>query len=423
MRCRALPQHRTGFDRHQVALQLSERIAKLHMVLNQLEAAEREFSRMIEAARSGGNRAAEGEGLAWQSLIRARMNRMAEASATADAALEAAAEANDDRVSALAQRSRAHLHVVHGELGPAADYASRGAQLARDGNHLDVLGPCLYDLGLMAVWRGNYEEAERLAREALQSGDRHPRRSDVHQCIASASDSRVPNLAATRRLATRYSSGSMPRSKPANGATWPSFMNTLGTVFEELGDFDAARTWNRRALEATRTGQDASVMEAERYTLLNLASTELHRGDVAAATRLPPRRRTIARPDPVLTVSLLQSLSTVARGARARQWRLDANPTLGGRGTGARRGEAHRQKRREELATRRSRAARWRLSGRRRGRAATRSGCRGRGGTSPGWAGKGRYWLGQALHRTAGLQMRPSSTARPCSAWERSRAG
>ena len=64
------------------------------MMLNHLEHAEREFNHVIEGARRArvGRPAEEGEALAWQSIIRARMNRMAEATATADAALTVADE-------------------------------------------------------------------------------------------------------------------------------------------------------------------------------------------------------------------------------------------------------------------------------------------------------------------------------------------
>ena len=62
-------------------------------------------------------------------------------------------------------------------------------------------------------------------------------------------------------------------------------MNTLGALFDELFDFEMADTWNQRGLEAARIASDVSVLEAERYALLNLATTALHREDIEAATR------------------------------------------------------------------------------------------------------------------------------------------
>jgi hypothetical protein len=92
---------RGGPDANDLALRLTERIAKLHSAFNRLELADREFTNLIEAGRARGNRVAEGEAMAWQSLIRARMNRMAEATATPGAALQVAAETSNSRLRAL----------------------------------------------------------------------------------------------------------------------------------------------------------------------------------------------------------------------------------------------------------------------------------------------------------------------------------
>ncbi len=264
------------------ALWLSERIAKLHMVLNRLEDAEREFSRVIELARKGGKRVDEAEALAWQSIIRARMNRMAEATATANTALTIAGETQDSRVRALAERSRAHLFVVCGDLIPAGKHAERGAQLARAGSNYDVLGACLYDMALLAIFRGEYQQAEELASEALDlAASNHDVPMYTSACFA---------LGLVRGEHGSYQAARDVLQLGLNAATEAGerrnvakLMNTLGALYEELGDFEQSRQWNQRALDATRAGHDASIMEAERYTLLNLASTELRAGDVAAA--------------------------------------------------------------------------------------------------------------------------------------------
>ena len=60
-------------------------------------------------------------------------------------------------------------------------------------------------------------------------------------------------------------------------------LNTIGWLYHELGDPDTARIWDVRALEALRGTHAARVTEAERYTLLNLASDELASGRVDAA--------------------------------------------------------------------------------------------------------------------------------------------
>jgi DNA-binding CsgD family transcriptional regulator len=74
-------------------------------------------------------------------------------------------------------------------------------------------------------------------------------------------------------------------------------MNTLAGLHDDLGDVEAAQQWSQRALEAARTGQDAAVLEAERYALLGLASATLHQGQVAACEQY------LAAVEPLLDVT------------------------------------------------------------------------------------------------------------------------
>jgi ATP/maltotriose-dependent transcriptional regulator MalT len=136
----------------------------------------------------------------------------------------------------------------------------------------------------MAVWRGDYGVAEKLASEAAELSQRHhdiPPYTSACMClgIARMECGRYQAARAVLQLGLDAAGEAGERRNVAK------LLNTMGALYEELGDFDAARQWNHRALDATRSGTDASVMEAERYTLLNLASTELRAGDVAAAER------------------------------------------------------------------------------------------------------------------------------------------
>jgi DNA-binding CsgD family transcriptional regulator len=60
-------------------------------------------------------------------------------------------------------------------------------------------------------------------------------------------------------------------------------LNNVGWLYHELGDPDTARKWHARALEGVRGSHGERVTEAERYTLLDLATDELTAGNLNAA--------------------------------------------------------------------------------------------------------------------------------------------
>jgi DNA-binding CsgD family transcriptional regulator len=60
-------------------------------------------------------------------------------------------------------------------------------------------------------------------------------------------------------------------------------LNSVGWLYNELGDPDTAREWNLRALESVRGSHGERATEAERYALLNLATDELTAGNIGAA--------------------------------------------------------------------------------------------------------------------------------------------
>ena len=269
-------------DRGDVATRLTERIAKLHVVLNQLDDAEYELSHVIRLARERGDGTAESEALAWQSVICARMNRMGEAIETADAAVRVAGETRDRRVRALAHRSVAHMRMVNGDIASGFDQAQLGAQLARDGDAPEVLASCLYDLALMATWRGDYGAGEHLAEEALRLADEG---HDVALFTSACFCLGLVRIERGRYLAARQALqlGLNTATEAGERRNVAKLMNTLGALYEEVFDLDASREWNQRALDSARNGSDVAVMEAERYSLLNLASTALHAGEVEGA--------------------------------------------------------------------------------------------------------------------------------------------
>ena len=261
------------------ATQLHERIGRVHMVLNQQEQAERAFTQMLEAARVHGNRLAEGEALAWQCLIRTRLNRMGEALASGDAALQVAAQTSDTRLRALAHQTIGHAHEVVGELVVALEHTERAAQLAREGQHRDVLGPCLQDLAIMAIWQGITVHAEQLAEESLElARANRDALSFGGACFRlGLARGEIGRYQAARDVVQLGLDNAAESGERRNLA---KLLNTMGWLHDELGNVKCVRQWDQRAVEAARHGHDVWVMEAELYSLLNLATGALHAGEI-----------------------------------------------------------------------------------------------------------------------------------------------
>jgi DNA-binding CsgD family transcriptional regulator len=263
-------------------VELHERLGHARMVLNQQEQAEIHFTHLLDAARLGGNRLAEGHALVWLSLIRTRLNRMLEARQTAAVALDVAEAVGHTRLLALAHWNIGHVQEVTGELDPAYQHAELAERLAHEGGHRDVQGWCLQNLAMMNIWRGAYARAETMAGEAVALAHAtHHALSYGGACF---------RLGLARGELGRYEAARQALQLGLDNAeesgerrNLVKLLNTLGWISSELGDDEAAWHWDEQALAASRTGGDTRVTEAESYSLLNLATDALHAGDLGAA--------------------------------------------------------------------------------------------------------------------------------------------
>ena len=153
--------------------------------------------------------------------------------------------------------------------------------MARVAAEPDILSRSLQVQAVLAVWRGDYHDAEHLASEALALA------RETHDGIADAAALAPRPCArrtgAVRRRAPRSLDG-VERAETFGERYYLSkLLNTVGWLYNELGDPDTAREWNVRALESVRGSHGERVTEAERYALLNLATDELAAGNIDAA--------------------------------------------------------------------------------------------------------------------------------------------
>jgi DNA-binding CsgD family transcriptional regulator/tetratricopeptide (TPR) repeat protein len=261
---------------------LLERLGQAQLLIGQPEAADAAFGQMLEAAQAVGDRAAEGRALVWTSYVRRRQYQPAGSDRAGEVGLRVAEEVGEPRLLALAHWNLGHLYEIEGRLDASAHHATEAERLARLAAEPDILSRSLLVQALLAVWRGLYVEGERLASEAV--------------VLARGGHDGLAFVAAHWRLGLalgELGQYAAARRVLLNGVTHAEtlgeryylskLLNSVGWLYNELGDPETARSWNLRALESVRGSHRERVTEAERYTLLNLATDELNAGNIDAA--------------------------------------------------------------------------------------------------------------------------------------------
>ena len=263
-------------------LAIHERLGQTYAVLKKQDRAENQFGRMLEAARTLDDRTAEGRALFWLSFAQTRQYRIGEARATGDAAMRIAEQAGNRRLLALTHWNTGHVYKIAGELDLAAHHLREAERLARDDGERDILGRSLENLAQLAIWSGHYRRAELLGAEALALS------RESHDALSLGGA--YWTLGTVRCELGRYEqarqalqSGLDHAQESGERHYLARLLNTMGWLYFELGDVDTAACWDQQALAASREGHADRVSEAERYSLLNLATDELHAGRLDAA--------------------------------------------------------------------------------------------------------------------------------------------
>jgi DNA-binding CsgD family transcriptional regulator len=251
-------------------------------VLNQMEAARSAFEGMVQSAREGGDKVAEGRALFWLSFVQTRLSHMADARAAGDTAIEVARQASDTRILAGAHWNLGRLHEASGELGLASRHLDEAERLARLEGDGTLVGRCLMEKARLSTWNGDYVGAERRAAEGLELA-RAGRESIFLAGVCWI-------LGIARGEQGHYSQAlealhhGLAYAVEADDLHYPvKILNTLGWLHGEIGDAQTALRYDREALEASRRGPADPIREAECYCLLNLATDELQTGNVEAA--------------------------------------------------------------------------------------------------------------------------------------------
>lgn len=265
----------------EIVFQLYERLGETYIVLNQKELAEAAFQHMLETARGMGEIRNESLALCLLSMVETWLNRLVQARSRGNDALSLATQVDDQHLLALAHFNLGHIDVISGELTRAQQYLQQAEQLARVAGVPSILARSLQNQAYVMTFTGHYAAAEHLATAAVEwarIGHDALTLSGALRALGHAQIDAGHYEAAQRSLQAALDHAQVSGESHYLAKT----LNTLGFFYNELGDIESALHWDRLALETCRRSDNDRSWEAECYTLLNLATNELHAGRIYA---------------------------------------------------------------------------------------------------------------------------------------------
>ena len=254
----------------------------LFFVLSDFERSRAEGERVLEIARSVGDRAREGAALAaiaWASMWSQDLDN---ALAYATRAIDVVAEADVKPVLARSHFTIGFVHAVTGGLDRATSEIDRALAISRSGRDPIHQSLSLSVAGLLKNWEGEYGIAASLQSQALEMAREHNLLVPLLFAFFLHGLTLTGNGSYDRALAT-FEEGLLLAEKVGDEAIHHRILNCLGWLHFELGDLERATELNGRSAEVGRRRRDPGTLpNAE----VNLGEIYLARGDLALAQDL-----------------------------------------------------------------------------------------------------------------------------------------
>ena len=236
------------------------------------------FERMREAARGGGDRVREGEALveiAYSQFLVFSNEGIEQCRRFAKEALAIGRETGDQHVVA---RSLCYLGLVaQAEGDPAAGdrLFEESLEIARAAGFTDTVAVNLTWLGAHANWRGEFTRAIDTSRQAMAAARQLNDGLSELLSLAFICLSQI-GLGDYREAIVTIDEGLAKARERNNSFIVGRLTNTLGWLYQELGDFARATEYNREAADIGRRAKNANV---EVSSLINLGLDQLHLGN------------------------------------------------------------------------------------------------------------------------------------------------
>jgi predicted ATPase/class 3 adenylate cyclase/DNA-binding CsgD family transcriptional regulator len=269
-----------------------DRLGRTYLALEQREEAELVYSRLRDAAQSNGDLVAEGQALVNLANVRMRLYQLDLAEKTAYEALKLGEQTGDLRLLTSVHAYLGTLLITRGQLDQAAGHHAEvlqnAAVLGESGALLDAIRFSSYQ----AIWAGQYQDAQTHAYRALQLAQKNADSLAIAGAYQNLSFAQIESgqyHAAYQNLRTTLEdieqSGAHHHQKPR-------LLNLMGYLYLELGDAQAALSWDQKALESIDDTQVQSL-EMRRYSLLNQATDYLQLGKIDEALEIVAQFETI----------------------------------------------------------------------------------------------------------------------------------
>jgi predicted ATPase len=244
-----------------------------------------EFERMHEVARSRDDRVREGEALvemSYSQFLTFSNEAIEHCRRLAQEALAIGRETGSQHVVA---RSLCYLGLAAQADGAVAEgdrLFEESLGIARASGFPDTVAVSLTWLGAHANWRGEFTRAIETSQQAAAAS--REINDGLSELIAGAFIclSQIGLGQYTEALAT-IDDGLAKSRERNNSFIAGRLINTLGWLYQELGDFRRATEYNREAAEIGRQAKNANV---EVSSLINLSLDELNLGDPRKALAL-----------------------------------------------------------------------------------------------------------------------------------------
>jgi tetratricopeptide (TPR) repeat protein len=197
--------------------------------------------------------------------------------------------------------TRGYLNALNGRLDVAEADLDRALQIGRTMGDANRQALVLHVLSLRRSWRGQYHESLTLSEEGIRLAGEHRLVIPLLRCLWNQGLACHEMGEYDRALATLVEALALAQ-KVGDEALIPRFLNTLGFLRLDCGDFDAGIALSEQSYEATgRSSRAGHGTGAERRAFIrnNEADAFMARGDLASAAQaLDESLHTVQHPPP-----------------------------------------------------------------------------------------------------------------------------
>ena len=266
-------------------MEVYQRRGRLWVVVSRYAEAIADMDKMLELARSAGDRRAEGQALAelaFTHFATLSGEHEADMKRYAEAAVEVARETGDDEVLARSFLVLGMLGTIEGDLDAADDHFAQSIRISEPKGFKEPMGASLVYRGACAGWRGHFREAlqmlergEPIARDAHDTF--HENLSFAFRCIALGA---LGEYAEALAVIEHGLNRARERNLLFNVGR---LTNSLGWIHQEVGDFSAATEYDRQGLDL---GKRHNIPNVEISSLINLGNDHVALGEPAKVLAL-----------------------------------------------------------------------------------------------------------------------------------------